>query len=176
MTQASAPGRRLFLALWPDPAVRAELARLARRLTPEHVPAANLHLTLVFLGFTPPEREAGCRAALEGLRPAPFTLELDRLGCFRGPRVLWLGPSQIPPALTALVGELQRRLAACAHEPDPRPFAAHVTLARRFSGSAPAYPLPSPIRWPAARIVLAESRSQPGGVRYEPLADWPVGL
>ena len=104
MSEPVQPGRRLFLALWPDPTVRADLARLARRLTPHHVPAANLHLTLVFLGQTAPAREAAYRAALAGLRAAPFTLELDRLGCFRGPRVLWLGPSQIPPALTALVG------------------------------------------------------------------------
>lgn len=176
MNEASPSGRRLFVALWPDPVVRAELARLARRLTALHVPAANLHLTLVFLGLTPPAREAGYRAVLDGLTIAPFTLELDCIGCFRGPRVLWLGPATIPPALTALVAELEHCLAACGHVPDPRPFAPHVTLARRFSATPPPYPLPSPIRWPVARIVLAESRSQPSGVRYEPLADWPVGF
>ena len=50
---------RLFFALWPDGPARAVLAghaaRLARLARGRAVPAARLHLTLVFLGAVAPE-------------------------------------------------------------------------------------------------------------------------
>ncbi|MDH5265059.1 MAG: RNA 2',3'-cyclic phosphodiesterase, partial [Betaproteobacteria bacterium] len=62
---------RLFFALWPDAAARAALADLARATANRYggraVPAANLHLTLVFLGEVDPARIAALRRAVDGL-------------------------------------------------------------------------------------------------------------
>lgn len=166
--------QRLFLALWPDADTRRALARLARNLTPQPVPAHNLHLTLVFLGATPAAQAAAYRAALAGLQPPPLTLALDRIGCWRGPRVLWAGLSQPPAALLALVDELNSRLQPCGFVPEARPFAAHVTLARHHRDAPAQCELAEPIHWPAREVVLAESCSTADGVRYAPRLRWAV--
>jgi 2'-5' RNA ligase len=136
----------------------------------------GLHLTLAFLG----ERTA---AALRGLelcaeavagRHRAFGLRTAGLGGFpRGEaaRVLWLGLGP-EPRLDALVADLRRTLAAAGEAFDPKPFRAHLTLARfRQSTDLLSFEGPPPSPFPAARLVLFESR--PGG-RYSPLRIWPL--
>ena len=51
---------RVFFALWPDADARVALAALAREIAARTKgrapPAANLHMTLAFIGEVPPER------------------------------------------------------------------------------------------------------------------------
>src|SRR3954452_13025852 len=69
---------RLFVALWPAPAVRARLAEqrdalgLPRNARP--VADANLHLTLHFLGPVERERIASVREMLSRVTPRPMAL------------------------------------------------------------------------------------------------------
>ncbi|HHJ14425.1 MAG TPA: RNA 2',3'-cyclic phosphodiesterase [Gammaproteobacteria bacterium] len=166
--------QRLFFALWPDTAVRARLARLARGSCERPVPACNLHLTLVFLG----SQDAGRRRCLERMAAGlagtgPMVLELDRLGCFARARVLWLGPSHPPPALGALAGRLASGAAACGIETEKRPFVPHVTLSRKEKNPRQGA-VSEVIRWRVGSFVLAESLSARGGVRYEVRARWPL--
>ena len=169
---------RLFLALWPGAAVRRVLAGLAR----EHLPrvgrpvhAANLHLTLVFLGAV----ETGARARLEEacaeIAFAPFTLTLSRLGCWARAGVAWSAPERTPEALAALVEGLRAAAARAEIAAEARPFRAHVTLARRL-GARAGKELPAehrPVRWEAREFVLVRSRTDPRGARYEVLRAWP---
>ncbi|HXH03257.1 MAG TPA: RNA 2',3'-cyclic phosphodiesterase [Candidatus Competibacteraceae bacterium] len=165
--------RRLFLALWPEPADQQRWAALARQLRGGRlVHPDNLHLTLVFFGSTTPQREACYRQTLAGLTLPELELELDTLGYWPRPRVLWLGPSCMPPALPELVAELQNRLVACGHRPETRPYQAHITLARHHPGPAPVFPETAPLRWRPRRLVLVESLSTPHGVRYLPRHEW----
>src|SRR5438105_752187 len=98
-TDARAPSLRLFIALWPTPAVRAALA--ARRdsvgwpVDAAPVADGRLHLTLHFLG-------AVAIARLTALVPA---LALPWAGCTlalgdpaRWPHGLVVLPAQRPPA------------------------------------------------------------------------------
>jgi len=169
--------RRLFLALWPDAETRATIAAAtagaARRCGARAVPAHNYHLTLAFLGAQPPEAVARLAATLTfpGL---PFDLVLDRFGHWPGPRVWWLGPGTCPAGLRALVAETRRTLDGLAIGYDPRPFAPHLTLARKVV-RPPDVPPPAPVRWPVAKFVLAESVSAPEGVRYDLLARFSAG-
>lgn len=132
---------RLFVALaFPDE-VRAELWRAAdamRAFTPRGTRWANVdgaHLTLRFIGSTPPDAapalgEAVVRAA-EGI--APFELSLSGAGVFppRGaPRVLWVGVDGALDALTGLRDSVEDALAEVGVPNDDRAFAPHVTLAR----------------------------------------------
>ena len=132
---------RLFVALaFPDE-VRTELRRVAgemRTFTPHGARWANLdgaHLTLRFIGSTPPDAapvlgEAVARAA-EGI--APFDLSLAGAGVFppRGaPRVLWVGVGGAVDALTGLRDRVEDSLAEAGVPNDERNFAPHVTLAR----------------------------------------------
>lgn len=167
--------RRLFLALWPDAAIRRQLAALAesvagrRRVRPE-----NLHLTLVFLGATGPAQLAAYQAALATVAVPALELVLDCYGYWSRPRILWLGCRQPPVALLALVTDLQQRLRGCGFVPERRAFQAHITLARHFTGPVPAAPPPAPVRWPVRTIALVESLAGAGGMQhYQVRQRWP---
>lgn len=86
---------RLFTALVPPAAVQAELAALATPLSGMGwTPAANLHLTLRFIGETDDAKAERYAEALARVRVEPFILPVGGVGVFptRGPaKVLWAG-------------------------------------------------------------------------------------
>lgn len=153
---------RLFLALWPDAAVREHLAgwrdtwRWPHRATP--VRSDRLHLTLHFIGDLPSTRVDEVADGLQ-VSISPFELHF-------GQNDLWphgvavLLPDRPPAALLDLQHALAIRLQALGLPLDPRSYRPHVTLARRAAGAAPervgAY-----FRWPVSRYALM--RSQPDG-------------
>lgn len=168
--------RRTFLALWPDPAVRGQLAAASaaarRQASGRPVPPDNLHLTLAFLGNVSPEALECVRAAAGGVRAPPFELALDRVGWWRRPGILWLAPATWPPAIEGLVRDLWRAVVPCGLEAETRPFKPHVTLARRCARARPG-PL-DPIHWPVSDFALIESLSGQSGARYQVIERWPL--
>jgi RNA 2',3'-cyclic 3'-phosphodiesterase len=163
----SSPPLRLFLALWPDEAVRDRIWswQQAWRWPPgaRLVARERLHLTLHFIGNVAaarlPELVLGSRVDFEALDMA------------FGDAAVWPGgiavlrPHATPPALARLHARLAASLTALELPVEPRPFRAHVTLARRAAGAVapPAHP---PIEWPADDgYVLV--RSLPGGAGYQ---------
>ena len=69
-------------------------------------PAANLHLTLRFIGDVPQDVADEIQAALTEVQSPPFSLQLSGVGTFPGnsrkpPRIIWAGLSN-PPALQSL--------------------------------------------------------------------------
>lgn len=176
----SSPGPetwRLFFALWPDPQRQQTYHRLARRLLAETggrpVAAPDLHLTLAFIGAA----DAAVRHCLEDVADtvalAPFELTLDRAGYWPRPRVAWLGTTQTPEPLRELARRLNEGMAVCGLQPERRPFAAHLTVARK-ARCAPAGEAIAPQAWPVADFVLAESLTLPQGGRYRVLRRWPL--
>ena len=83
---------RLFFALWPDEATRAKLAVLQEGISGRKVSAANLHLTLAFLGNQPRALLGDLAQVMQAQTPAPFTLRIDHYGYFSKPRIAWAGP------------------------------------------------------------------------------------
>lgn len=168
--------RRLFLALWPDEAVRRALVELQQRLPPgtgRPVSADNLHLTLAFLGSTPAERQQCIEAALDSVTGSGFDLRLVRLGYWRKPQALWIGAAATPPPLAALVRGLQDCLARCGGQADTRPFQAHLTLYRKVR-KPPRLPALAPITWSVQSFALVESNTAAAGVQYRVLRQWPL--
>jgi RNA 2',3'-cyclic 3'-phosphodiesterase len=167
---------RLFFALRPDAAQRAVLADWSAQLPPCHgrrVPADNIHLTLAFLGETEAERQDCLERAAGGVRSPPFELVVDRVGYFARARVLWVGPTQPPPALPQLVEQLNRALSPCGYVPEPRPFHPHVTLARK--ARPPRVELAPPhCVWHVDRFCLMVSESAAGGARYRVIREYPL--
>lgn len=173
-TEGDAPPRRLFLALWPGEVERAQMAELAAQVADRRrLRAANLHLTLVFLGATDALRLMAYQAALADLSVPALELVLDCYGYWPRPRILWLGSSRTPPVLYELVAELHRRLRRCGFVPERRAFQAHITLARQFPGPAPTQSPAVPIRWRSNEVALVESTLDPQGSRYQVLQRWP---
>ncbi len=163
--------RRLFFALWPDAGVRQQLAAAARHWTRYPVAAANLHMTLQFLGARTAAEMACCCEAAGQLQGEAFELQLDYLGGWTKPRVQWLGTSHIPPALLQLVEQLQAALLPCGIAAAPRRYVPHVTLSRKEKNPRIQAGL-TPVCWQVRDFVLAESVSTPQGVRYDVLQRW----
>jgi 2'-5' RNA ligase len=173
----TAARQRLFFALWPDDDTRSALARLARsRLGTGRgrpVPAENLHLTLVFIGSVDGDYRACAEHAAEGLSAQSFTLEFVRTGYWPRPRVLWSAPHRTPDALAELASTLSNALIRCGHEPESRPFNAHITLARKVRGPVGEI-AHAPIRWPVGEFYLVESETLPRGACYRRLRSWSL--
>lgn len=174
----------MFFALWPDADVRALLDSLARDCAAQtggRAPdAANLHLTLAFIGGVSATRittlrEIGRKAA--AAVPA-FVLTLDRVGAFHKQGIVWAGPSSENVAIEALAGELSLLLTAAEFELESRPFHPHVTLARRTRtrnlDSTRGAALPAPIVWNVSRMTLAASEHARGALRYVTVDSWPL--
>lgn len=169
--------RRLFLALWPNTAVRRALVDVQGRFPPgigRAVDADNLHITLVYLGSTPAERQACIEEALAGLAVADFTLQLDQLGYWRKPQVLWAGSDGAPTALISLVDGMSKAAAQCGCHLDARPFRPHLTLFRKVRKPLRDLPVMSPILWEADDFALVESITAASGVCYKVLKTWAL--
>jgi 2'-5' RNA ligase len=132
------PKVRLFagVELPADARTAIEVATAPLRMTIpgfRWVPAENLHLTLVFLGWMEAVDVEPIRASLEAaVAPAPpFVARLGATGRFpeRGKvRVLWVGFTTAVDALTDLAD--RARAGVADRVTDARPFRPHVTVAR----------------------------------------------
>jgi 2'-5' RNA ligase len=169
--------RRLFFALWPNPAVRTGLAR-ASALVYAHasgraVPDENLHITLAFLGNVDADIATCVRQGAAGLAAEGFELVIDRAGWWKRTGILWLGPSRAPAALNRLVKGLWAALEPCGFWPDFRDFHPHLTIARRCRRAVLADF--EPVTWPISAFTLLESHTGQRGARYMVIESWPLG-
>ena len=165
---------RLFFALWPDATAAARLAVLAGDVGlvtgGKPMPLEKIHLTLAFLGEVPEARLAEARAAAAGREPV--AIRLDCVGSFRRARVAWAGSLEPNEPLAALQSALAGRLRERGFALEDRPFAPHLTLARKTVRPLPRAAIPA-IEWTARELVLASSDL--GSGRYSALAAWPLG-
>ena len=140
---------RLFVALYPPPAVREHLAAQVARLAVGTATAAginvrladpaNLHLTLAFLGEVDDDRQPEVEAALaravaDRRRWAPTIPMVQgggggRFG--RGPStVLWAGIRGDVEGLNVLSRLVRLELRQAGLPYDEKPFRPHLTIAR----------------------------------------------
>jgi 2'-5' RNA ligase len=166
---------RLFLALWPGDEVRLALAHVAESLAQlasgKAVPAEKIHLTLCFLGEVADSRVDDIREAGQSVRAPRFELVMDQVGSFRKARVAWAGSSAAPPGLAQLQSALDSALRLRDFRLEDRPFAAHVTLARKIERAVALSPMLA-IGWRPREFALVHS--QTGSGRYEVLETWPL--
>jgi 2'-5' RNA ligase len=139
-------------------------------------PAANLHLTIRFIGSVDRAlvEAIGDRLAVQSL--LAIDLELGNVGTFghgHHARVVWQGLRAGAEAVTALAVQVDAECAAAGLIGEKRPFQPHLTLARaRARDGAELSPLPEPPRlspWRATELVLFASRLSRAGAVYEPL-------
>jgi len=149
---------RLFTALWPEDRLREGLGRERDAwrwpAAARPVDDARLHMTLHFIGAFARARTAALERALGALPTPPVTLRA------LGPEV-WPGSIAVlrffaEPALAELhaaIGAVLQRFGVAL---DARPFAPHVTLARRARGAEPPR-VPVDLEWRASGFALVES-------------------
>jgi 2'-5' RNA ligase len=176
------PGRRLFFALWPDAAARAALAAATREAVSASaaraVPPQNLHATLAFLGSVPERRIAELediarRVAGTFVPQCPLMLQFDELAYWAGPEILVALCAAESPAARSLAHLLKTETGAGGFAPDPKPFHAHVTLARKV-GRAPVVAMRRPVRWRCDAFALIESRTAADGAAYSVRQSYPL--
>lgn len=189
---ADLPGRRIFVAVpLPDEASTA-VAALVDGVRSAGVPGGGrdvrwvrldgLHLTLRFLGPTAEARIDSARAAVRDVAAgsAPFELSIGGSGAFPSaarPRALWLGVHDPSDELRRLATGIDGALVGAGWASEPRPFAAHLTLARsdgvpagaqigaRLAAAAAGFW----VTFRVSEIGLFESLTGGGPARYVPL-------
>jgi 2'-5' RNA ligase len=169
--------QRLFFALWPDAATSDALATLAQQVAAESggrsTAPGNVHLTLAFLGDQPRRVARELSAAAARISAPAFDLVFDRVDGWRKNAIAWAGVQSTPPALAELHQAIARSLLASGLEPDERPFAVHVTLARRIA-SVVRRPLAPPLVWHVGAFALVASELSAECARYRMLSSWPL--
>jgi len=169
----------MFVAVWPPEEVLARLRALDRPELPglRWSTEDQWHVTLVFLGEVA-EADVGplgqaVRDAASGL-DAGLTAELGPATRRLGRAVLCLPVAGLDEAAAAV----RDRTAAVVADPDPRPFAGHLTLARARG----VRPVPGPLvgrpcraAWTVEALTLVRSETGPEGAAYESLVTAPLG-
>ena len=179
---AEKKNRRLFFALWPTDAVRAQLAAAAESYSSfgRVIAARNLHVTLIFLGAVPEERVAGvlesARSAQKLTFDGKFSVHFVAVELWRRSSLICLTAGQAPPELLRIVGRLGAELRGRGFElREHEMFRPHVTLVRdvvRGSKVAGAASVP----WPVDSFALVESKVGQRGSEYTVLEQWRLTL
>jgi 2'-5' RNA ligase len=155
---------RLFLALWPGPAVRQRLvdARDGWNFPAGAAPVrpVDLHLTLHFIGNVEaarlPELAVGLAVPFQRFELNFGTAELWPRG------IAVTRPNAVPARLLALHAALAERLVQLGLPVERRRYAPHVTLARK-AVAAQLPPRPAALRWSAHGYALIQSRPVAAG-------------
>jgi len=170
---------RLFVGVGLNSAQQEQIAAVLTTLpaTLKPVPQQNLHLTLRFLGHSSESQARQLWMQLAAATLPAFTVRLDELLCWPGPRVLCLAGSVTDPALQLLDKAIDQAAAQAGYPPPQHPLHPHVTLARN-ARQRPDLPGTVPLlSLQPTQLHLYQSVSTPAGVRYPVLASlplWPV--
>ncbi|MGB3715109.1 MAG: RNA 2',3'-cyclic phosphodiesterase [Candidatus Promineifilaceae bacterium] len=133
---------RAFIAIDVPDEVRKSLDDAIRILGRElthggvrWVKSSNIHLTLRFLGNVSQEKLPALYDGLDDVAAgsAPFSLDLDVLGCFpnpRRPRIVWVGLVGNNHRLSSLHRAIERMLVPSGWEEEGRKYHPHLTLGR----------------------------------------------
>ncbi|MBR5640930.1 MAG: RNA 2',3'-cyclic phosphodiesterase [Firmicutes bacterium] len=132
-----------------------------------YTPAENLHLTLAFIGeYGNPEEVLD---AMERIKFAPFTIRMDKIGCFND---LWWTGFADSRELADLVRNLRHALAEAGILYDRKKFKAHCTVLRKAQyakGGQPVHMSIEPADMQVGRICLMQSTRGKHGMIYTEL-------
>jgi 2'-5' RNA ligase len=182
---------RLFIALPISEEIRKECQALqeigkTKTSSVKWVDPKQIHLTLVFLGWTDPS----LRAEVDGLiqtvseESPPFSIDVTGLGVFprlQSPKVVWVGIPE-EAALMKLQHDLAEKIGSLGIPLEKRPYRPHLTLGRVKEGAV-SDPF---IHWITqerdiqigrcdfSQVALMESQLRPGGSQYECLFASPL--
>lgn len=183
--------KRIFIALKIEPGdnllrMMSSLKSLLGNERINWVDAANIHLTLAFLGDTDEEMikvadlavRQHCRGSGE------FSFKLSGTGVFRNyrdPKVIWAGIEECP-GLTRLNNLISTALSDAGFKLEERPFKPHITLGRiKFIKDSGA--LTSAVERynntffqevTVNEVILFESILKPSGPLYRPLGKFSL--
>jgi 2'-5' RNA ligase len=140
--------------------------------------SVNLHLTLKFLGETPPARVKEISDAMARVKAQPFALELRGVKTFNRNGIVSAEVGGNLGPLSALAERLEDALTAIGFRKEARRFRPHITLAREFRPDPgcdiSAIPHGSR-RFTVDGMILFESTRIGGKLTYVPLYTKKLG-
>jgi len=188
---------RLFIAIELPENTRRELARTIDALRAagagdalRWVRPEGIHITLKFLGATPPAKlnaiESALAEAVSGERT--FALRPDGVGSFGGRRnlrVVWIGVGGDTDELATLAARVEAAIAPFGYPTEQRAFRAHLTLARVREDAPPqererlhellkAFDPPPFSAFHVKHVSLMQSTLSRGGAVYRALATFAL--
>ena len=180
---------RLFIAILFSDEIKSRLLQIQNLIKTQASRGnfsrpENLHLTLVFIGETPPDQVPVISSVIDKALHHPFTefqIDFNRTGFYKhsNKELWWFGADENDSNLHTLI-ELHQRLAAgldaAGIKFDKRPFNAHITLGREIRHFAPITLPEDKITIPVRRISLMKSENQQGRLVYTELAGWGKAL
>lgn len=148
------------------------------------VPAENFHITLAFLGECPAAKVESLTSAAADIQAPTFAVQLNELGFWHKPGIVWLGATTAPDSIFALAKKC--RAIAGAQQLFPKnngankTYTPHLSLWRNQT-SVPSAPLVAPNfelccdSFSLFESVAVQRGNKSGaGVRYRALASWPL--
>lgn len=158
---------RLFVAIQLSDEVRKSLIGTMHDLKQKgikgnYAPAANLHVTLAFIGETRQTDEI--KKALDRVQFTPFKLTVREMGNF-GDR-LWAGVKG-NQGLKGVVKDIRTQLDAAGIPYDNKEFVPHITLLRKMSGTLPKGYSGAKAEMMVKRISLMKSEEKNGKRVYK---------
>jgi 2'-5' RNA ligase len=166
----------LFFALWPDEEAQKKLSEVSHQFKDENLRltrTSNLHITLAFLGEVSAYDQIALIQQGKKIQGSAFFLELNSIGCWRKPGILWVAPEDTPKPLTTLVEQLQMIIKLQGLNVDERLYKPHVTIARKLKQ----FTIPKmTIQITSAfnNFSLVVSKSTDNGVDYQVIHDWAL--
>jgi 2'-5' RNA ligase len=184
--------KRLFLAIPINtenngfaPLVNNLRNRLSHEKMINWVRPTNIHLTLKFIGETPPQDEPKIIEAVSKVveNHHSFTMDFNRTGIFGAryaPRVLWLGMQQTPDELLRLEEDVLKAFDSIGYQRDRQNFVPHLTLGRikdlcekqYFQKVVQAIEQKTYIHQEVNEIILFQSILRPDGAVYKIVKKW----
>ena len=178
---------RTFICIEVPETIKNRIERLQHELRKTQAQvswtrAANIHLTIKFLGDIEAGQVNAVRVAVERATTGinGFEIEVNGAGCFpsiKNPRVLWVGLDQIPDELRKLQRNVEDELAREGFEREPKKFSPHLTIARirsPHSAQSLAEKLIAtgfePETFRASEVIVMRSDLKPSGPIYTPQA------
>lgn len=187
---------RLFVGIELNDPVREAAAgiseslrhKLSGTVNARWIAAANLHVTLWFIGEVDDGRGERLLEVLDSPFDEPaFDVAIEGLGAFPpagAPRVLWLRVQSGGDSLRRLHSQLAARFRPLGFEPERRPYSAHLTIARvkEVSRAIPSRALREILQTVPAdagrsrttHVTVFRSHLSAKGSNYEPLLRIPL--
>jgi RNA 2',3'-cyclic 3'-phosphodiesterase len=174
---------RTFIAIDIPQEIKMELDKVIAEFRPQApdirwVRAANLHLTLRFLGDIPKDSVSGLADEIakntDGF--GPFHISLAGLGGFpnlKKPRVIWVGGGNGTDRLYELAPRIEKACVDSGFGKADKPFSSHLTIGRakfpkghdKLVAMIESKKFESPI-FEVDQVVIFKSDLQPAGPKY----------
>jgi len=178
----TAKAHRVFFALWPDDAVRAQISKAItphinsfceKQPTARPIPVANFHITLAFIGNVSSETLFCLCEQANKINGQSFSLTLGHINYWSEPKIIWLGCDNLPDGLDKLFHTLQTNLVQCDYHSTNKTYTPHITILRNAKQALPEKKI-NPIKWGVEQFVLVESLQSAQGTEYKIIKHWAL--